>query len=590
MTELDFFGLKNSLKNYLRNQQTFKDYDFEGAALNVLLEELAYNTYKSVFFTNMLHSEGFVDSAQLRTSLFSHSKELNYLPRSKRSAKAKVAISFEASGESQPYIIPKGSQFSTLIKSEAYTFSIPETLTVASANSSFSFETDIYEGVYLKDAYIFSSSSNQRFKITNKNVDTSSVSVTVYEDGSQIGDIYKMTTTLLDLTEFSKVFFLQTSETGHYEIYFGDNVLGREPKLNSTIVIDYRISSGLKGNGARAFSVDFDPTGTFELTSTPTIEIIEASQNAAEEEDNESIRYYAPRSFQVQERAVIPTDYEIALKQEFPEINAVSVYGGEEVNPPRFGKVFVAVDIRNVDGLPEAKKTAYFNFLKRRSPMAIDPIIIEPESTYIGINSLVRYNLNVTTNSINRIKTLVTTAILNYNSVYLNDFNATLRRSQLASTIDNADFSIISNITEAVVYKKINPITGSLQNISIDFNLALLDTIPAQAIQYKATDQKAVYSSLFRYNGEICMIEDDGDGIVRIVKFTKDERVRVIDIGTVNYAKGVVSLVNFRPDSYEGNALKIYGVPADKDITSSKNVILVVENDAIDISVEAIRL
>jgi len=314
LTQLDFFGLKNSFKNYLRGQAQFKDYDFDGSAFNVLIEELAYNTYKNAFMSNMLMSEGFIDSAQLRTSLFSHSKELNYLPRSKRSARATVAVTFEASGVSQPYTIPKGAQFSTLIKSESYTFTMPETLSVASANTTFAFTTDIFEGVFVSDSFVFLGSPNQRFKLTNKNVDTSSVAVTVYEDGSQIGNIFKVATTLLDLTEFSKVFFLQTSETGNYEIYFGDDVLGRKPKLNSTVVVEYRVSSGTKGNGARVFSVDFDPTSSNELLATPKITTIEASKSAAEEEDNESIRYYAPRAFQVQERAVTTTDYEIALK------------------------------------------------------------------------------------------------------------------------------------------------------------------------------------------------------------------------------------------------------------------------------------
>lgn len=589
LTNLDFFGLKNSFKSYLRGQAIFHDFDFDGAALNILLESLAQNAYKNAFLTNMLHSEGFIDSAQLRTSLFSHAKELNYLPRSSRSARAQVNVSFSATGESQPYIIPKGSMFTTLIKSEAYTFTTPETLIVASADTNFTFTSDIYEGIFVQDSYIFLDTTNQRFKLTNQNVDTNSVTVTVFEDGSQTGTIFTVTNTLLDLTEFSKVFFIQTSETGNYEIYFGDNVLGRQPKLNATVVIEYRVSSGSDGNGARSFSVDFDPTSVNELTSTPRLTVIETSKNGSDPEDNESIRYYAPRAFQVQERAITTTDYEIALKSEFPEINAVSVYGGELVNPPQFGKVFVAVDISNVQGLPESKKTDYFNFLKRRSPLSIDPVIVEPENMYLSINSLVRYNLNITTNSINRIITLVTGAIVNYNTTFLNDFGVTLRMSQLARVIDNADISIISNITDVAMYKKISPVRSVAQNIEVSFNVALLNNLPAQAQQYSALDQKAVYSSLFRYNGSTCMLEDDSNGVVRIVRFTQTERTKIKDIGTVNYDTGVVSLVNFTLDDYDGAFLQIYGVPADKDIASTQNVILVIEPAAIAVTVEALR-
>lgn len=590
LTELDFHGLKNSLRNYLRKQDQFKDYDYEGSAISILLEEMSLNSYLNAFFSNMIHSEGFIDSAQLRNSLYSHSKTLNYLPRSSRSAKAKVRITFTATGETQPYVISKGSQLSTLIKSKAYTFSIPETLTVASADTNFSIETEIYEGIYNKDSYIFLNKENQRFKITNKNVDTQSVTVTVFEDGDQVGEIYKVTNTLLDLTEASKVFFIQTSETGHYEIYFGDNVLGRQPKLNSTIIIDYRLSAGTKGNGARVFAVDFDPTSQNEITSTPVVEVIESSRNGADPETNESIRYYAPRAFQVQERAVTPSDYEISLKTEFPEINAVTVYGGEEVDPPRFGKVFVAIDIAEVEGLPESKKDEYYNFIKRRSPLSIDPIIIEPENMYASITSLVRYNLNITTDSISRIKTLVLAAITDYNDIYLNDFETTLRLSQLSRYIDDSDVSIVSNVTEATVYKKINPTLGVSQNITIDFGLALTDNLPEQTITYKASDLKTIYSSLFRYNGENCVIEDDGSGNIRIVKFMESKRVKMFNIGTVDYEKGVVTLVGFKPDSYDGASLKIYAVPKDKDIHSTKNVILSVEPAEIVVNVEALRL
>jgi len=437
---------------------------------------------------------------------------------------------------------------------------------------------------------VFLGTTNQRFKLTNKNVDTRSIAVSVYEDGSQTGDLYKVTNSLLDLTEQSKVFFLQTSETGNYEIYFGDNILGRQPKLNSTILIDYRISNGLAGNGARSFSCDFDPTRSNELADTPLVETIEASKNGAEAEDNESIRYYAPRAFQVQERTVTPTDYEIVLKTEFPEINAVSVYGGEEVSPPRFGKVFVAIDISDVEGLPESKKTSYYNFLKRRAPLSIDAIIVEPEKLYLSISSLVRYNLNITTNSVNRIKTLATAAILDYNATYLNDFASTLRISQLSRYIDDSDMSIVSNQTVANIYKRWNPPTNSLLSTVIELDTPLIDNLPSQSAIYSGLDQKTVYSSFFKYNGEVCKLEDDGNGMLRIVKFASDERITIKETGSVDYATGRVTINNITINEYDGDAIKIYGVPADKDISAKRNIIMKLDPSEINVSVEAIYL
>lgn len=591
LVDLDFHELKNSFKNYLRSQPQFKDYDFDGSNINVLLDLLSYNTHKNIFFLNMAISEGFLDSAQLRNSILSKAKELNYLPRSVRSASAKVRVTFDATGESQPYIIQKGSMFSTLIKNQSYTFSMPETITVSSANNTFQFETEIFEGVYQKDAYIYLDNiENQRFKISAKNVDTRSLTVTVYEDNSEVGDIYKHATTLLDLNYNSKVYFLQTSETGHYEVLFGDGVLGRKPKINSTIVLDYRVSSGEAGNGARSFSVDFDPTGENELLTTPELEVLEPGRNGAEEETTESIRYYAPRHFQVQERAVTTDDYEISLKTEFPEINAVTVFGGEEMDPPRYGKVFVSVDIANVDGLPESKKTEYYRFLKRRSPLSIDPIFIEPEFTYLRVDSLVRYNINITTISAQRIKTLVTDAIMSYNELYLNDFNVSLRYSPFTCEIDQADTSIVSNITDVILYKKLQPRLGMQQSFELDFGMALKQNLPSSDTKHLIGFEHTITSTPFRFNGENCVLEDTGDGVVRIYKNSGAFNVKVKDIGTIDYETGVVRLNNLVIDSYDGASFKIYVRPEDKDINITKNTIMMIEPDEIHIDVEAIRL
>jgi hypothetical protein len=591
LVDLDFENLKVSFKNYLKTQDQFKDYDFDGPNLAVLIELLAYNTQKTAFFTNMSYAESYLDSAQLRTSLFSQAKTLNYLPRSVRSASARIRLTWEASGESQPYVIPKGAQFSTLIKSDSFVFSMPETVTVSSANTTFTFESDIYEGIYVKDSYVYQSSlANQRFKITNKNVDMRSVAVTVYEDGSDVGDIYNVTTTLLDLDYKSKVFFVQTSETGHYEVLFGDGVLGRAPKNNALVVIDYRVSRGIAGNGARSFAIGFDPTGNSETTSDPEIEVIESATNGAAEEDNESIRYYAPRHFQVQERVVTPTDYEIALKAAFPEINAISVYGGEDVNPPRMGKVFISVDISNVDGLPESKKNEYFKFIEARSAFGISPIFIEPEFSYLQVKSKVRYNLNITTNSLNRIKTLVTNAIDNHNKVYLNDFNTILRNSQFIADIDDADRSIISNITAIRLYKKLtNPSTSQPTNYLMNFGLQLQNSA-AFSFPHFESEGHIVESSPFKFNGEIVTITDNGQGTLYITKTTADGyHIAIKPIGSVNYATGTLILQDFLPDTYDGAAIKFYVQPFDKDIATTQNNILLIELDEVFLDVEGIK-
>ena len=587
---LDFDTLKNDFRNFLRSQDTFKDYDFEGSNISVLMDLLAYNTYKNAFYLNMAVSEAFLDSSQLEASVLSHSKELNYVPRSSRSSRSKIRVDFQASGDTQPYVIEKGSSYTTTLKNDSYIFTIPESITVSSANTTFSYETYIYEGIYLKESFIVDYNQDiQRFIASNRNIDTESLTVTVYEDGSDLGESYSLSSTLLDLNSTSKVFFLQASDLGNYEVIFGDGIIGKKPKDRSIIILDYRISKGSVANGSKEFSINSDSTNG-ELLETPEITLLEESIGGLEKESLNSIKYYAPRHFQIQERAITPSDYEIILKTKFPEINTISVYGGEEVDPPRFGKVFIAIDVSDVEGIPENRKNEYYAFIKKRSPLSIDPIIIEPIFTYISVTSRVRYNINVSKSTPERLKALVTQSITNYNTEYLNDFNATLRYSKFNSIIDNSDTSIVSNLTELQIYKKIKPRIGIGQNINIDFNVSLVNDLPELPDQHPSSDRHTIGSSLFSYNGIECVIEDNGSGILRIVQPTTNLHKKIIDVGTVNYDNGTISLINFKVDSYEGNELKIYAKSKDSDISVGKNTILLIEPSEIKVTIEPVRV
>jgi len=590
LVDLDFASLKGSFKNYLRDQNQFKDYDFEGSNINILLDLLSYNSYKNAFYLNMLLSESFLDSAQLRNSILSHAKELNYLPRSARSSKARVRIEFEATGESAPYIIQKGSPLTTLVKNESYTFTIPETITVSSANTTYSFETDIFEGTYIQDTYTYRQGiENQRFKLTNRNIDTESLTVSVFEDGNEVSDAYKLSTSLLDLDETSKVFFLQPTETGYFEVLFGDNNLGRRPKINSTIVMEYRTSSGELPNGAREFSVDFDPTGSDELNFTPEVNTLENSRDGAEEESIESIRYMAPRHFQTQERAITASDYSIALKGQFPEINAVHAYGGEDLSPPQFGKVFIAVDITNVDGFPESKKIEYRNFIDRRSPFGIRPVFVDPEFSYLSVRSKVRYDVNVTSASRETLKSIIKNTIVDYNEEYLNDFNVILRNSKLETEIDNSDASIISSVTRTRIYKKINPRLGLSENFRINFGVPIIDTIPEKEDLHRATDVHALVSSLFIFNSEQVLLEDDGSGNIRIMKTDGFINEKIKNVGKIDYNTGQIEINGLVVDSFQGSSIKLFVTPVDPDVVASQNSILTIEDDEIIIDLEEVR-
>ena len=593
VVNLDFDVYKQDLINFLKSQSQFKDYDFTGSNINVLMDLLSFNTNKLAFFLNMGISEGFLDSAQLLNTVRSHAKDLNYTPRSSSSAKANITVTFNALGTNQPYIIQKGSTFSSIIKNNSVIFSVPETITCASANTTFSFTTDIFEGIYVKDSYVFvSSDTNPRpkFAITNPLADTNSITVTVFEDNSVVGSTYKLATSLLDITNTSKVFFIQCSAiTGNYEILFGDNNLGYQPKESSTVVIDYRVCNETKGNGAGIFTINFDPTGSAnELVGTATIITNQNAVGGAPAESIETTRFYAPRFFQTQERCVTANDYKIALKTQFPEINAVNAYGGEKMSPPQFGKVAIAIDITGVNGIPTSKLFDYFTFIKGRCPLTIVPIFLPADHTFICVESAVNYNINVTSESKQRIETLVVNAINVYNDTFLDDFNTTFRYSKFINAIDNADQSIISNNTKVLAYKKTIPLINTNQNITLNFGLPLVSDLGQLQFVHPIQNEKCVTSTNFTYNGQLSTLEDDGNGVMRIVQLKGSNYSTATIIGLVDYTKGIVLLQQFKIDSYEGDSIKIYVRPLDNDINVTQSNILSIESSGINLTINAV--
>jgi hypothetical protein len=563
------------------------------------MDLLSYNTNKNSFLTNMLYTEAFLDSAQLRDSVFSQAKNLNYLPDSAFSSYANVTVNFTATGVSQPYVIPKGSSFSTLVKNSSYMFTTPETIIVSSANNSYTFTTQIFEGTYVQDAYIYDPTTlnpNPRFRITNPNVDLNSLTVVVSDYGSTNTVIYNLATSFLDLTNLSTVYFLQAAFGGYYEIIFGDDVIGNAPSNNATILMDYRICNATLPNGATTFSINFDPTGKAnELinvgTGNPKVITNVGAQGGSNAESIESVRFYAPRYFQTQERAIVPSDYEVLLKKQFPEINAVNAYGGEDINPPQYGKVVVSVNISGVTSLPSSKQTQYTNFLKQRMPMSIQPIFVDPWFTYLQITTLVRYNVNITTNSVNYTQTLVNTTISNYNITNLNNFNVTLRLSQLSTLIDESDPSIISNQTSIKCYQKIIPNFGVTTNYTISFGFSLSGTLSDTDETHPSNIQTCLSSSSFMYNGSLAFLEDDGEGKVRISTSQNGENITIAVIGTINYSTGQIILNNFKIDSLiNGQTLLVYVVPADDDVASSQNNILSIDLSSVNIVIEPISV
>lgn len=589
LTSLDFDQLKNLFKTYLSGQDIFKDYDFDGSNISVLLDLMAYNTYQNAFYLNMVASEMFLDSAQLRDSVVSHAKELNYVPRSRNAAYANVDIIMTPSvfDESvSKVIIPKGTSFTARDNDRTLTFTIDQNIIAERQNNSYvAPSVTLYEGTYVTETFTVNKDEQTRYILQNPNIDIRDINVIVIEDSGAKYITYKRAFTLFGLSSTAPVFFVQPSFDGKYEVIFGDDIIARSPKNNSVVVIEYRITAGEFGNRLR----EFKPNGPIAGISNIKILTNTPASGGADAESLQSIKYNAPRHFNTQERAVTAEDYETLLRINYPEINGVSAFGGDEANPPQYGKVFISVDLKDVDGLPSNKKIEYTKFIKSRSALSIDPVFIEPDYLYLYVKSRVRYNVNITTLTSEDIRTFVTGSILNYNNSNLNNFKRTLRYSQLVKDIDEAHFSIVSNQTEVKAMKKFVPILNRPQTFDIDFGIQLDDNIPPHETRHAVQDLHIVESTPFIWENQRCILGDNGSGDMVIAALNGDEHVMLRVVGSVNYETGLVQISNFNISSYEGDSIKIYATTLDKDITATKGSIISILEDDVDISVEIIR-
>lgn len=589
LINLDFDTLKDNFKTFMKSQDKFKDYDFEGSNMAVLLDVLAYNTYLNSFYTNMVASEMFLDSAQLRDSVVSHAKELNYLPRSFKSAEAAIDVTINSGDPSiKSLTIPKGTTFSTRIGSNSYTFSTDKNVVLTGADGVFNTGTiSVYEGEYVNETFIVDyTATNQRYVISNPTVDTDSISVTIIEDNGATVLEYFYATSLFGINDESRVFFIQPAENEKYEIIFGDGVAGRKPKDGAAVVIDYRVTNGELPNGAYKFTSD----GPIESYSNITIATVTAATGGAVSESLESIRFNAPRHFTTQERAITATDYETLLKINFPEINAVSVYGGEEESPAQYGRVFISVDISNVEGLPTTKLNDYYRFVKQRAPVSIEPVFKDPQFTYIDVISQVNYDTTKTDLSTEDIRTLVISAIGDYNNANLNNFKKTLRYSRLLDAIDGAHPSIISNETTVRAIKVIKPTLNKTENITVNFELPLQNDIYQTLLnKHPQNVRQTISSSSFIYQGRRAIIEDDGNGQLSLISEDQNEHTVIKNIGTVDYDVGILSITGLNVSSYNGSGtgIKIYARARSNDIYSAKNTILSIRSE--DLNITAVK-
>lgn len=588
VSQLDFTSLRTSLKTYLQGQDRFKDYDFEGSNLSVLLDILAFNTYQNAFYLNMIGNEMFLDSATLRDSVVSHAKELNYLPRSFTSSAATVRVNVAVTNNAVYNItVPQGYKFTTATANKNFTFSTPTpTVITRNANNEFIKDIIVYEGFLISEKYVVNTSiENQRFVLSNPKVDTDSIEVFVSPDANTSTNTeYTFTTSIFGLNSNSTVYFIQAAESEKYEVKFGDGIISKKPTNGNLIRVDYRISSGSDSNGLNSFT----PQGTISGYSV-TASTISAASGGANNESLQSIKDNATRFFQTQDRLVTKEDYRALIIANFPEVKAISVYGGEDIPvTPQYGRVAISCATQSGDLLTITSKDRILDFVKTRSPLSINPVIIDPEFLDLVITTNVNYNVNQTTLTTNQISDLTSNAISSYNSSSLTDFNKTFRFSKLVSNINLSHPSIVGNETSVNMIKTIVPLLNENFTFTIDFgNEILRDDFN---ISRPLTNEFTVYSSEITFNSRKAFFGEDGAGNIFIYESNGTGRnVLKLKAGTVDYSSGTVTVSDVVLNDYSGAGISFYAIPAKQDITAKRNTIIRINTQLNNISVTAVK-
>jgi hypothetical protein len=589
VSSLDFDEIKQNLKTFMKSKPQFNQVNFDGSNISVLLDVLAYNTYLNSFYLNMVASEMFIDSAQLRESVISHAKSLNYLPRSFRSASAVVDISITPNTDVTSVTIPSGTEFISRVESNTYVFSTNEDITVSSSVDGVFTATNVvlYEGMRIEDTFVMdSANTTQQFVLSNPTIDTTSLSVLVAENSGANLYRYEVRSSLFDVSANTAMCFLQVAENDRYEIVFGNGIAGRPPADGALILTQYQASSGQLPNGASVFI----PTGSIDGHTNTTVTTTLVAGGGDIHESIESIKFNAPRFYQTQERAVTANDYRVMLQVTYPEITAINVYGGEDADPPRYGTVVIALTVAGSSFIPDNKKQEYTEYIKRRASLSSDPVFVEPVFLDVDIDVDVRYNTGSTTKSVQDIDTLVRNAIANYSASSLEDFSSILRYSALTQAIDGADSSIISNDLYAKPIMSFVPSLNEKQTYTLKFYNEL-KRMPFSNRVHVYEDEHTIRTTPFVYNGASCTIEDDGNGKLRVVQVSGTSHLVVEeDIGTVDYTSGVVTIRNLQVTSYEGTKIKVYALPLRKDIAASKNQVLRINNIDVGVNILAERI
>lgn len=577
VTDLDFDQIKANLKTYLQSQDQFSDYNFDGSGISVLLDILAYNTHYNALYTNLAINEMFLDSASKRDSVISIANNYGYLPQSRRCSVATISMRVGVgSSTTQTITIPKYTAFTASVDGYQYTFFNRDEITGNRLNEFYIFDAfDIYEGTAATEK--FNATGNTQYILQNPNVDTSTLRVFVQPTADSLNlDTYKYSETIVGLTNTTKAFFVREVEGNKYEIRFGKNNLGAEPAPGSVVYIEYMVTNGEEANGLKLFSYN-GPT----LTGTPIITLESVSMNGSEIESNDEVKYNVSRKFRTQNRAVTAEDYIDIIKNDYTDIDTLNCWSGDELTPPQYGKIFIAVKPKSGPFLIPSEKTFIIeNIIKPRAVIGVYPEIIDPIYNNLQIDCAIYYDPYSTNKSSADIINEVRTAILDYNNIYLKKFDGILRFSKFLQQIDDADSAILNNITTIHMRRAVDVIYSKFVKYEITLSNPIYNSgVPEEAI---------ITNGFYIDNSDIVYyIDDDGIGNLRLFYYSADTYKKIFiseKYGTVDYDRGVITVNNMRVEGTVESDLEFIVIPHSNDIISKHDQLSLIDPSHLNIT------
>jgi len=589
VSEMDFDTIKANLKTFMTEQDTFQDYNFEGSALSSMLDVMAYVTHYNAINANFAINETFLDSARLRPSVVSHAKMLGYTPRSSYPAVAYIDVKVNSptgvlsdDNTYLPLTMNKGTVFTSTIDGVSYKFVNDQTLTTTiDANGEYIFSNvRILQGSYKTTEYVFDKDSAEAYLIPFENAVTSELTVKVQaSDTNSAQETFDAVVNVTEVTATSQVYFLEESRTGVYEVKFGDGVLGQKLDNGNIIQLETLVTDNDAANGAAVFAM----SGTIQGNTNVTLTVNQKAQGGSTKEDVESIKFNAPLSFVSQNRAVTPDDYKTIIQNNYANIDAITVWGGEDNDPPDYGKVYISIKPKDAEVVTEADKTLIISqYLKPKNVVSITPEIVDPKYTYIYLDVFFKYNPNVTALSSDALEEQAREVIRTYNNDQLKRFDGVFRYSNVISRIDASNVAILNSIVRVKMKKRIVPTSTAETKYDVIFSSPIYNT---------QSNEQIIKSSEFVHKGNTgCTlrdrVNDDGERRLQIVKGSGlTESVIENNAGTINVTSGKLSFTA-TIDSFTGTYIEITADPDSNDLAPKRNELLTILVDECTLSGE----